>query len=1122
MQLPNAITPLLLVACLFISCDRGLVEDNTSDTPTSVENNSPSLFTKLSPDHTQVKFVNSLKEFSHINHYNYINVYNGSGVSIGDINNDGLLDIYLTGNLIGNRLYLNQGNMVFKDITGSARVASKNGWNTGTTMVDINNDGFLDIYVCRAFNDHYPKENKNQLFVNNGDLTFTEMGKKYGINDPRNATQATFFDYDRDGDLDLYVGNHPREYSTKVEFNLAKWMDPKLEESDILYRNNGDNTFTDVTIEAGILNYGFLLGVVASDINNDGWTDIYVGNDHSEPDRYYVNQGDGTFKDEIDQAFKHISNFSMGTDIADFNNDGLLDIVVVDMMAEDNYRQKTQMSPMATEIFWFFVNNGYHYQYMRNVLQLNNGNGRFSEIGQMAGISTTDWSWAVLMADFDNDGYKDLFVSNGYRKNYRDNDYKIKKEKIMQKAKLSGTTVDVQTLTKMLSSTKLRNYYFKNNGDLTFSDRTTEFGFDELTFSNGASYGDLDNDGDLDIVINNLDDPVSIFQNNSFDSPGHNYIRFKLEGAELNPNGLGTKVTIYTPEGRQYAEATLTRGFMSSVEPALHFGLGKTDLVDSVKVIWPDGKTFMLGPTSANQHLVLNYKEAEDSKSETTTSKTLMSAVDLGIDYRHVENIYDDYFKEILLPHQMSRFGPNISVGDVNGDNLDDFFVGGAIEQSGSLYIQTASGTFVKKNIPVFEQDKNHEDLGSLLFDADGDGDMDLYVVSGGNEYPPNGRLLQDRLYTGDGQGNFAGDNSLLPIMLTSGSCVVPGDLDGDGDLDLFVGGRVVPGRYPVAPRSYILQNNKGSFTDITAEVAPDLVKPGLVTTALWTDIDNDGKIDLMVSGEWMPIKIFINKDGKLQDRSVDYGLENTTGWWFKLIQCDFDDDGDMDYVAGNLGLNYKYKASIEEPFHVYSHDFDENGHLDIVLGYYNQGDCFPVRGRQCSSDQIPDIKNKFLNYKSFGNATLADVYGDKLNDALHYEATQFASSYLENDGNGHLILSPLPNEAQISVVMGMVPFDVDNNGLLDLILAGNFYVSEVETGRADAGIGLVLLGDGSGKLQPIPAYESGIDAHLDVRDLVIIEKTASGTPIILVANNDNVLQSFKLNAASRTTLASR
>ncbi|MCH8905113.1 MAG: VCBS repeat-containing protein, partial [Bacteroidetes bacterium] len=787
--------------------------------------------------------------------------------------------------------------------------------------------------------------------------------------------------------------------------------------------------------------------------------------------------------------------------------------VVLDMVAEDNYRQKTMMSSMNTELFWSYVDYGWHYQYMRNSFQINNGNGYFSEVGQLAGISNTDWSWAVLLADFDNDGLKDMFISNGYRRDGRNVDYRNKLAEMEKEQGGVFRESQIDELLAMIPSEKLTNYFYKNIGDLAFEKKSQDYGFVTPSFSNGAAYADFDNDGDLDLVVNNLTDPAFIYRNNAIEELQNNYLRIELVGLSPNKHGIGASATLYVDGQIQYLEAYVSRGYQSCVESTLHFGLGDNTKVDELLIKWPDGTEQLLVNIGANRVIKVFQKDAVEPDNSNKIETTQLFAditTQTGVNYRHIENEFDDFLKETLLPHKMSQFGPKIASGDVNGDGYEDFYIGGAAGQTGALYINNGNSSFSHSTRQPFDSEKQCEDIGSLFFDADGDGDLDLYVVSGGNEFAVGSTDLQDRLYLNDGAGNFTRAENVLPEMFTSGSCVVANDYDNDGDLDLFVGGRLVPGRYTFAPRSYLLNNENGIFKDVTEEVAIGLLRPGMVTSAVWTDFDGDNDQDLIVVGEWMPLSFYENKEGRFEDITFDLGMENTTGWWNKIVSSDFDNDGDDDYVIGNLGLNYKYKATENEPLHVYCHDFDNSGSLDIVLGYYNYGECFPVRGRECSSNQMPFIKDKFKNYDAFGKATLEDVYGDALQSALqHHEAKMFESIYIINEGNNKFKLLPLPIEAQVSMVFGIIIEDFNGDGNEDVLLAGNFYVSEVETGRADAGIGLYLKGNGKGNFTPVKVRESGFFADRDVRDLALIKNYDDSGYSILVANNNDKMQIF-------------
>lgn len=1088
-----------------------------------------SLFTLLPPEKTGVAFENNLGNNVKINPYRYVNAFNGGGVAIGDINNDGFADIYFTANIQPNTLYLSQGGLTYKDVTAEAGVDGGRGWSSGVTMADVNGDGLLDIYVCKQYISEKEEERENMLYINNGDGTFTDKAKEYGVANSSLSVQATFFDYDLDGDLDMYLGNHPWKYTLDYDYNLAQQRNPELSDSDCLYRNEGGKSFTDVTVEAGIKNFGFTLGLVSGDFNKDGLPDVYVANDHAGPDRYWQNNGNGTFTNIVNEAMGHTANFAMGLDAADINNDGWLDFVNVDMLAEDNFRQKTLMSGMNTEAFWRSVESGYHFQYMRNMLQINNGNGTFSEVGQLAGITKTDWSWTALFADFSNNGRKDLYITNGYRVDARDNDFLIAR-KAEIKRRLDNNLPPLKQgewgdqMFEKLAATKLPNHYFENNGDYTFTSRTDAYGLGHPGFSHGASYADLDNDGDLDLVVNNMNEPAHIYQNNAT-AMGQRSTRVKLKGDAPNHFGVGGKITATINGEEQYYEITHTRGFQSAVEPVAHFGMGEHDKIESLRVVWPDGREQVVKDVPVGTVVTFEQSKATPGiERNAQEDEPLFADVtkDVGVSFRHTENKYNDFDKEVLLPHKMSQFGPGLAVGDANGDGYDDFYVGGAAGQAGALYLANGNG-YREASAAVWKADRNSEDIGAAFFDADGDGDQDLYITSGGNEFPIGSARYQDRLYLNDGAGGFAKSSDALPDLTASGSCVVPGDFDGDSDLDLFVGGRVLPGTYPYPAKSYLLRNDgAGGFEDVTAELAPDLVEPGLVTTAVWMDYDNNQSLDLVVGGEWMPLSFFTQKDGKFTNETKAMGYAETTGWWNRIRAADFDNDGDLDLIAGNLGLNYKYKASGNEPFQVWGHDFDKSGTKDIVLGYYNKGTCYPVRGRQCSSDQIPSIKKKFPTYRAFASANVEEVYGPDLNEALHYSVSSFASVYLENRGNGSFNVSKLPNEAQFSLINGIVPMDYNGDGNMDVVVAGNLFVSEVETGRADAGNGLVMVGDGKGGFEPVTHFESGFFANGDVKDLRLITG-GNGNARILVANNDGKLQLFEFSGnAAKMKLAIR
>ena len=1071
------------------------------------------LFEKVPSEHSGVTFKNVVEE-KFENYFDFFAyIYNGGGVALGDINNDGLPDLYFTGNEIPNKLYLNQGNLKFKDITETAGVAGLAGWDNGVTMVDINNDGFLDIYISRGGWQDTDEQRTNLLFVNQGDLTFKESAAAYGLDEKGYSNQAVFFDMDNDNDLDAFIINRPDSFYISLTDMAERRNPPRELNRDKLFINE-NGKFREIGLEAGITNnYGYALSVVASDINQDGYADLYISNDYAVGDYLYINQKDGTFKEQVQQAMNHISMYSMGADIADINNDGLEDIMVMEMRPEDYQRSKVSMPSMDVEGFHAIVNHGMHKQYMHNMLHLNQGNLFFSEVSQMAGISKTDWSWSVLASDFDNDGNRDLFVSNGFRRDVFDGDTQQRLAEFVQKNRHKyPTPQDVlgrgfKEFIEVYTPVKVRNYLYKNQGDLKFEDVSEHWGFRETSFSHGAAVADLDNDGDLDLVVNNLEDEAFIFNNTSSDAQQNNYVRVKLKGPEKNLSGLGAKVTLYYDGKIQHFENKIVRGYLSSNEPIAHFGLGQTQKIDSLKVQWNDGKESYLTALDANQVLEVNYAEAVPKRNGQKPEKKLLFTEAKNIlpsPFVHKENEFNEYEEQILLPHMFSRSGPFISVKDVNNDGKDDFYVGGAAGQAGHLFIQQGSN-FVKKTLAAFEKDKAYEDMGSAFFDADGDGDLDLYVVSGGSEFPEGSEWYQDRLYLNDGKGNFT--RSGLPKTLSSGSVVVPHDVDGDGDLDLFVGGQVVAGSYPKSPKSHLFINENGRFEDKTREIAPELVEAGMVQSAVWADLNGDKISELIIVGEWMPIRVFEYTQGKLAETSAKYELQNTEGWWNKVVAEDIDGDGDQDLVLGNLGENYKFTASVEKPFQVFAKDFDRNGTNDIFLAKYNKKDLVPIRGRNCTSQQMPSIARKFPSFKSFAVADLPEIVGNDLNNALHYKAHLFSSVILINE-NGKLNSTRLPTEAQLSAVNSIVVKDFDNDGLKDILIGGNKFDSEVETTPADASPGLFMKGRQGLVFESYKPTESGFFIPYNVKDMQAIR--INGEWAILVSVNDGPLRIFR------------
>ncbi len=1092
-----------LIALCMLSCSKDRADSNE---------HSNHLFKKISETDSGIAFKNILTENDSLNYFTYTSIYMGGGVAVGDIDNDGLKDLFFLGNQVDNTLYLNKGNLKFEDVTLKAKVNGDKRWYSGVSMADVNADGYLDIY-CSVSGLSGLKE--NQLYINNGDQTFTEKAKELGLADAGNTVQSTFFDYDNDGDLDVYLVNYPIANINKpLTVFKQRVNNPKLATSDKLYRNDG-GSFTDVSTESGILNYGFGLSATVADLNNDGWLDIYVSNDFSIPDFLYINKGDGTFKEVMKEATSQTSFYGMGVDIADINNDNYLDIFQVDMDADDNRRQKANMASMNTSFFSQLIMNGFHHQYMHNCLQLNTGVvkdsvPKFSNISRLAGVSSTDWSWGPLFADFDNDGYKDLFVTNGSRREVMNKDFFIH---INKQENRSLTNLDKVS---MLPVEKIDNYIYRNNGELGFERKNQEWGIEYKGFSNGATYADLDNDGDLEIVINNLDDFASIYENTS--ASASNYIQFAFEGFTKNTFGIGARVYLKMGEESQMQELMLSRGFQSSVSPELHFGIGKHKNIDEVKVVWPNGNVQMLKNIPANQKLKLSYANSSEENIEIAQSKSTFFNSDINSFsniHLHKENSYDDFRDQVLLPHKMSEFGPALAVADFNGDGLDDFFVGGAKGFESSIYIQ-GDNDFNKTVQDVFIKDKNSEDVGALAFDADLDGDKDLYVVSGGYEYLPNSKSLQDRLYINDGKGNFSkAQNAVLPKKLSSGSKAYSADFDKDGKQDVLVLGRQIPKHYPASADTFILKNTSDNgvvkFEDVTLKWANDFFNLGMATCAVITDYNNDDWLDIIIVGEWMPIRVFKNVKNGFTEVSKELGLtKDTMGWWWSINQGDFDNDGDMDYILGNNGLNYKYKATDKETFDMYINDFDNNNNTDIVLSYYNGGKQYPLRGRQCSSQQIPAIKSKFKDYNSFSTATLEDVYSKKsLESSTHYQIKSFASIYIEND-NGKFKIKKLPIEAQFSAVNQILVEDFNNDGHLDAVIAGNLYASEIETPRNDAGHGLYLKGNTKGDFSAVSPKESGFHAFGNVKDMIKIKVKAND--YIIVAKNNDALQFIKVN----------
>jgi hypothetical protein len=1076
------------------------------------------LFQLVAPESSGVAFINALPEDTAFNILNYLYYYNGGGVAAGDVDGDGLPDLYFTSNLGPDRLYRNTGHFHFEDITERAGVRGPPGWTSGVAMADVNGDGRLDIYVSAV--DYLHMHGRNVLYINNGDGTFTDRTKEYGVEFVGYSTQAAFFDYDGDGDLDMYLLNNSTHTERAASRSTTRTV-RNAKAGDLLFRNDGGH-FTDVSERAGIYGgvEGYGLGVVASDVNLDGCLDLYVANDFQENDFLYINNCDGTFTESIARATGHTSRFSMGVDAADFNNDDRPDIVVLDMLPEREDILNTSAGAEDYNVFNLRLKAGYHPQYARNTLQLNRGlvggTVRFSEIGYLAGVHASDWSWAPLFADLDDDGYKDLFVTSGiyHRPNDLDYIHYVGHEAVQASLAAGITAENLTPLLEKMPHIPIANHAYRNNGDLTFTNMADQWGLGQPGFSNGAAYVDLDNDGALDLVVNNLNAPAAIYRGRARAITGNHFLQVMLRGTGANTAGIGAKVMIAHQGMRQLLEQMPTRGFQSSVDPRLHFGLGQSQRVDSLIVVWPDRRYQVLTDVAADQLVTLSQQDAagEYSPRQGTKPTPLFADVTarIGIDVRHEENTFFDYGREPLMPHLLSTEGPALATGDVNGDGLDDFYVGGAKWQAGRLLIQRPDGGFRETNQPAFRADSLPEDVSAVFLDADGDGHPDLFVVSGGNEFWDDAEALRDRLYLNDGRGNFHRAEHALPDFFDNGSCVVPGDFNGDGRLDLFVGGRVVSRKYGLMPKSHLLLNDGGAgghFSDVTLAQAPGLAEAGMVSSAAWIDYDDDGQLDLIVAGEWMPVRVFRQEHGRFVDRTAEAGLAGSNGWWNSVTAVDLNGDGRQDLVLGNLGLNSYIRASRAEPARLYVHDFFGNGTLEQILTFYKHGVSYPLAGRDELVRLMPQLGSRYPSYAAFGASRVKDIFpASELRRARVLEADVFASSLALNKGNGTFDLRPLPHEAQFAPVYASLAEDFDEDGHTDLLLAGNFYGVTPLQGRYDASYGLVLRGDGTGRFEPVGIESSNLLIEGQVRHMALLRR-ANGEPLILVARNDDRLQ---------------
>ena len=1100
---------------IFLLC-AAFVLNACSESPTSGKNDSGAqsgLFEQLDPAQSGIDFQNIFTENYEFNILNYEYLYNGGGVAIGDINNDGLPDIYFSASFASNKLYLNKGNFVFEDITEKAGVAAAEGFKTGVSMVDLNSDGLLDIFVCRTSKDDNGLKD-NLVFLNQGNLQFKEAHQELGLNDNSNTNHVAFLDYDKDGDLDVYLLNHRIDFATatqmrvqQLEGSVVRKTNPETPfESDRLFRNDGGR-YTDVSQAAGIVNSSFGLSVTVADLNQDGYPDLYVGNDYIEPDYVYINQQDGTFSDEYFTMLRHSSQNTMGADIGDINNDGLPDIMSLDMIAENPFRYKQLINVMQFDRYQLLAKYGYGDQVGRNVLHLNNGNGTFSEIGQLAGVAATDWSWSTLFADLDNDSWSDIYITNGYRRDVTDLDYMSYTRDSLERTGgiTSSRFPDINDVLAVIPEQKIKNYCYRNRGDLSFEDVSEKWTNTPASFSNGAAYGDLDGDGDLDLVVNNIGSPAFLLKNTLHSE--NNYLQLQLIGPKGNRQALGAVASFTTTTGKQRKELQLNHGFFSTSEPLLHFGLGETSTVSALTITWPDNTETVLRDVAANQRLTVAYDDAVrtpvNEKSTRFEHQFNDEARQRGLNFVHQENDFVDFKRERLIPKRMSTEGPSLAVGDLNQDGLSDVYLGGAAGQEGQIYLQDKKGQFTLHITPVLAEDAGSEDVASLFFDSDGDGDMDIYVVSGGNAFPLNDLKYMDRLYLNDGQANFTKAN--LPVPPSSGGAVVAWDYDKDGDQDLLVGGRVKAGAFPEAPLSYVLENQGGgNFTDATDKVFSEFKTLGMITDLQTADLDEDGRLELVVCGDFLPIQIFSFQASSFVNTTTDWGLANTTGLWRKVTIADVDKDGKKDIIAGNEGLNTRLKASIDYPLKLYYSDFDHNGSIDPILCYPYEGNYYPFAGRDAIMGQVPELKKRFSRYKIYASANIEEVLGDFISNAKILKVEMLANTIFFQEG-GKFLPNALNNQGQIAPVYDVLSFDFNQDGKMDYLLGGNFYGNETETGIYDAGNGLLLQSNNT----RVPGYLSNQQYNIwisgEVRQLEYIELADKKQGIIVLNNNGPV-----------------